>query len=490
MSEEVVSSERQSAYARVLSYSDKPQLLFTINMGIFIVLLVFRSIMAYLFLTKSSDSYQSGNSGPIALFFIFLLVIFFYLIMIITYLDMAVYLEMLVNKKTFFGAFMIFTGIFSLIVVTFLAENLFPRDEANLISILLFIDVFLGVGFTSYFLALDRPKEFGKDTWVQKMTNVRERLKNKRLLAFPMQQSIDRGLRWIYYAQSKNGIWGNKNPLFETSRVLIMFKRLEKQVDHTWASIEGPNAPMRSLEEAVFTLKESLRILEPQPTFERLYGTVAVGQYDQTEIDNMVLTIEDWKTNTFDNMSEWDLIREMEDYNPLNILETTPKLFPQTMISYLSKSRATIRVLADILNSAAGVLVRRSQSSFSFGTESDLHPLMVSLLTNTLSDMNVSFSNLDGIKTILKNSQNLEGGWSMVTGGIDDKSYHDVFTTAECLKSIIYQETHDTLEMKLGTNYLLAMQNSDGSWGKSIIDTCSAIEALFRVKQRTTLAPI
>ena len=180
---------------------------------------------------------------------------------------MAVQLEMLINKKTFFGAFMIFTGIFSLIIVTFLAENLFPRDEANLISILLFIDVFLGVGFTGYFLALDRPKEFGKDTWVQKMTNVRENLKNKRLLEFPIQQSIDRGLRWIYYAQSKNGIWGNKNPLFETSRVLIMFKRLEKQIDHTWASIEGPNAPMRSLEEAVFTLKESLRILEPQPTY-------------------------------------------------------------------------------------------------------------------------------------------------------------------------------------------------------------------------------
>ncbi|MCG3219641.1 MAG: hypothetical protein KAR35_11550, partial [Candidatus Heimdallarchaeota archaeon] len=364
------------------------------------------------------------------------------------------------------------------------------KDEANQISILLFIDVFLGVGFTGYFLALDRPKEFGQDTWVQKMTKVRTRLKDKRLMEFPIENSIERGLRWIYYAQSKNGIWGNKNPLFETSRVLIMFKRLEKQVDHTWASIEGPNAPMRSLEEAVFTLKESLRILEPQPTFERLSGTVAVGQYDQSEIDNMVLTIEDWKTNTFDEMSEWDLIREMEEYNPMNILETTPKLFPQTIISYLSKNRPTIRVLADILNSAAGVLVRRSQSSFSFGTESDLHPLMAALLTNTLSDMNVSFSNLDGIKVILKNSQNLEGGWSMKTGGIDDKSYHDVFTTAECLKSIIYQETMDGLEMKLGTNYLLAMQDTDGSWGKSIIDTCSAIEALFRIKKRTILAPI
>ena len=247
---------------------------------------------------------------------------------------------------------------------------------------------------------------------------------------------------------------------------------------------------MRSLEEAVFTLKESLRILEPQPTFERLYGTLAVGQYDQTEIDNMVLTIEDWKTNTFDEMSEWDLIREMEEFSILNVLDTTPKLFPQTLISYLSKSRPTIRVLADILNSAAGVLVRRSQSSFSFGTESDLHPLMVGLLTNTLSDMSVSFSNLDGIKIILKNSQNLEGGWSMKTGGIDDKTYHDVFTTAECLKAVIYQETMDNIEMKLGANYLLAMQDSDGSWGGSILDTCSAIEALFRLKKRTILAPI
>ena len=184
MSEESVSNERQSAYGRVLDYSDKPQLIFAINLGIFSVLLVFRSIMAYLFLTKSSESYTEGNSGAIALFFIFLLVIYFYIIMIITYLDMAVHLEMLVNRKTFFGAFMIFSGIFSLIIVTFLADKLFLPKESNLISILLFIDVFLGVAFTSYFLALDRPKEFGQDTWVQKMTKVRIGLKEKRLLEF------------------------------------------------------------------------------------------------------------------------------------------------------------------------------------------------------------------------------------------------------------------------------------------------------------------
>ncbi len=75
-------------------------------------------------------------------------------------------------------------------------------------------------------------------------------------------------------------------------------------------------------------------------------------------------------------------------------------------------------------------------------------------------------------KHILK-KQEIDGGW----GG-------DALTSAECLRAIAHNESVESESVKMGVNFLLAIQKSNGSWGDDYVVTARVIRALNEIQSR------
>jgi len=75
-------------------------------------------------------------------------------------------------------------------------------------------------------------------------------------------------------------------------------------------------------------------------------------------------------------------------------------------------------------------------------------------------------------KHILK-KQSFDGGWSS-----------DALTTAECLFSIAHNESVESEAIKMGVNFLLAIQKSNGSWNDDYVVTSRVLRTLMSINKR------
>jgi len=73
---------------------------------------------------------------------------------------------------------------------------------------------------------------------------------------------------------------------------------------------------------------------------------------------------------------------------------------------------------------------------------------------------------------ILK-KQSFDGGWSS-----------DALTTAECLASIAHNESVESEAIKMGVNFLLAIQKSNGSWNDDYVVTSRVLRTLMAIIKR------
>lgn len=241
--------------------------------------------------------------------------------------------------------------------------------------------------------------------------------------------------------------------------------------------------------------------------------------------------------------SEWDFVSNLEkiDKHELSI-EEIPPIFTFVRLFHLFDDETTTQKIADLITNTFGILINRADKRFSQTgdrvisdvilakmyhslkiiimkpkslaelptetmfdevvevkdeEESPLLPDLDDLMSGLDDDFDLPSTDFleeltdDGGSTVKPEKSNIKLNTSLSAirrfirerQQIDGSWASRIDTTAECLRVIIHNEAIEEVHVKSAVNYLLALQQADGSWQEDILLTTRVLKSLNEVNK-------
>ncbi|MDH5402972.1 MAG: hypothetical protein OEZ01_12445 [Candidatus Heimdallarchaeota archaeon] len=520
------SKEDVQAYTRLLKFQNKR---YGVASQDYIILLITLGIT--IFTGNLIQKNASANFGTI----MFGINGIFILILIMAFFDYASGIGVLHENGMIYSSIIILSSLAISVIIAIFADTLFIINQ-DLIGLLNLINLLFVSIISSYYIITATPKREGREEIIEKLKEIRRDVAKLSLGELGIDNAIDRGYKWILLSQKDDGIWGEEYPLYETAEVLRTLTAMGKERDFSWSSNVKGKQVTRTVEQIYYLVFEALESAVIEPKLEYLIPVISICEIDAQHIS---IDREIYKEFTDDlyESSEWDFVRSLELFDKsLSTYTDIPAIFAMAPIFYYKNNLEIAQKCSDIFTNTFGILINRASTRFNIQGEKEIANLLLGIMYNSLitlirgkrkatqdlifqndfsdasnktefelpnfddtsfelpdldsssfelpdfsaidkaTESSISTQNTDKIKVgisvasirnFLRSRQSIDGSWD---GKID--------VTAECLQAVSDQESSESDFIKAAVQYLLALQEKNGSWQNDIVLTAKVVRSL------------
>ncbi|MCY3411090.1 MAG: hypothetical protein INQ03_05560 [Candidatus Heimdallarchaeota archaeon] len=522
------------AYTKILKYRNK-----STGVSIVDIFLLILSAIIYISVNFYITSYIQQSYSTL----MFVIFILYLLLLIVAFTDFAAGLGIFKDKGVFSSTLILLLSIIISSVFTFIADNMFTEKDPETMALIELANLIFITIIISYFLMTSTPNRQGSEQMIKNLTEIKEEVTKLSIAELGVREAYDRSLKWLQFQQTQERIWGEEDPLYETSEIMRVFFDIGKNLNYSWKDIKKGEEDIHKLEQTYYLLLENIERVAIEPDIGILSALITLGMVNHENITTSGPTSEPAEKQLFrktlnalyeqfeeelKTSSEWDFVSELEKLEDrFSIRESLPPLLYFTRIFHLINKKDTYFKCGEILGDTFNILINRSDSRFSNIEQKEISNYILGLMYNTLItvikppvyigeevnlmieeeeeeeedfDMDLPGMSLPGfddfdfneigmddvggvdsekmkinvslaqIRNLLRKKQEIDGSWS---GRID--------TTCECLLAVMDKESAENDFVKLGTHYLLALQDKNGSWQNDPLLTAKAIKTLKRV---------
>ncbi len=544
-----MSKEDVYAYSKILKYQKKRY-----GASLFDYSVVGLSSIFIITLTILIASTANNSTATI----LFLISAIYLLFLIVGFVDYSSGMGLFRGIGLYFASGLVLIAVLISMYVSLAADTVFQgHSQSDLLAILTLILSLFGSIVVSYYLTASSPSRQGKDEMILKLNEIQQNISKMGLSTLGSVSAEERALKWIQYKQRADGIWGENNPLFETSEVLSMFYFTGRGLDYSWKSIVSGTEEVHTVEQTYYLVLEALDTAAREPTYESLLPLLIVSEInpDPSILQNEIF--EEFKVN-LDQYSEWEFVKDIERYDDSNLQTSEiPIIFVMAKMFYILGDNDTAQQCIDIIANTFGILINRSATRFTVVQDKEVSSRLLGIMYNTIirlvrgKQIPIERANIEDLKMNVKDSDksdpdmpdisfmadmdfddnsgpetnieydmpsipgmdmDLGDPLSSMIGGPDSEAEPQspiklstslaairnyvrskqqidgswggrIDITAECLRAVLDQESAETDFVKSGLHYLLALQETNGSWQDDIILTSKVITILSRINR-------
>jgi hypothetical protein len=196
---------------------------------------------------------------------------------------------------------------------------------------------------------------------------------------------VERSIKWLQFQQRDDGIWGEENPLYETSEVLRTFTQTEQGINFSWKRIVGGQEEVRTVEQTYYLVMEALDTANIEPNYEMLAPVLAIAEINPKFVNLNQEVFLEFKDD-LSVLSEWEFVKSLENYaEGTSMVTDIPIIFPMSQIFYHVKDYEKAQHAADVFSSTFDILIRRSQTRFALQTnEKEISNYLLGKMYNSL----------------------------------------------------------------------------------------------------------
>lgn len=548
-----MSKEDVYAYSKILKYQKK-------RYGASLFDYTFVGLSSIIIITLTILIASAANS--ITATILFLITSIYLLFLIIGFVDYITGLGLFRGNGLYTASGLILIAVFISLYVSVAADTAFNNhDQSELFSYLTLINTLFGSLVVSYYLTASSPSRQGKDQMIVKLKEIQQNISKMPLSTLGSVSAEERAVKWIQYKQRADGIWGESNPLFETSEVLSMFYFTGRGLNYSWKSIVSGTEEIHTVEQTYYLVLEALDTAAREPSYESLLSLLIVSEInpDSSILQNEIF--EEFKEN-LDQYSEWEFVKDIERYDDSNLQTSEiPIIFVMAKMFYILNDIDSAQQCIDIIANTFGILINRSATRFKVVQDKDVSSRLLGIMYNTIirlvrgKQIPLDMSNFEDIKINIKSSEssdpdmpdtsfledmdfedspqtavNIEYDMPSIPGmdmdlgdplaTLSGESVYDsqrqspiklstslssirnyiksrqqidgswggrIDITAECLRAVLDQESVETDFVKSGLHYLLALQETNGSWQDDIVLTSKVLIILSRINRSLSI---
>ncbi|MHA1872833.1 MAG: hypothetical protein ACTSVB_01855 [Candidatus Heimdallarchaeaceae archaeon] len=413
------------------------------------------------------------NVSAIGKYMFFPIGIFLEIVLILAYIENHYSIEIFGEIVTKFFTTLSILSLLMIIIYSSIPA-LYTNKKLDGINISLLVIYFILVAVeTGYFLYSVPRGELSESFGMEKQFSILEKkLKTINLNSLPIEKAINKGIETLKKKVSENGVWGSLNPLYETAIVLEFFHSQNYEIDSTWTIKTSQGKRPVSLKNSFDYISTIVDMLEEtEISYEQLYILYVVSLFDPSTLDPHLNLIETFK-NELKEETEWDFINSLNQFSPNVRSRSTP---PHFIFAYIADVIGEIELLDRIsllFTKSIDIIIKRGYSRFSTSKTGRTPMEMFARLMLTLYHIRRMPPKRQEFLKAVQQTQFIEGSWE-----------DDIGTTGYVIQSLIPSETIESMPLKKGTLYLLAMQDKEGMWNGSIEETITALKTLIQIKK-------
>jgi len=318
---------------------------------------------------------------------LFIVLVIYILLLAITFADYALGFGLFnQNHIIYTGSIVIITVLFT-VILTFFAESFFPNGSAENIPLVGMVIYLAGSFVISYFIMTATPTRQGRDEMIRKLNEIREEIEQIPVGKLGSKDATLRGLKWLQFQQRQDGIWGDDNPLYETSHVLRTFASMKSGLNYSWKRIVKGQEEIRTTEQTYYLVLDALDTAAIEPNYEMLFPFQTITEIDPDQVELDAEVFEDFKEE-LNAISEWEFVQSIEDFDDSKFVPADiPIIYPMSDIFYLKGNLTVAQQCADIFSQTFDILIRRSQTRFTIQGEKEISNLLLGKMYGSLTTM-------------------------------------------------------------------------------------------------------
>ncbi len=332
--------------------------------------------------TSWLSSKTQGDWGTI----VFILTAYYVILLAIAFLDYSAGFGLFNNNQVVSTGVIILISVMISVVSTVFAGSIFPSNP-DTYSFLSLIILLTASFIISYFILTATPTREGRAEMIRKLTDIKIEIDKLPVGDLGSKEAAIRALKWLEFQQRDDGIWGDVNPLYETSEVLRTFSGLKNGLKHQWKRIVNGKEEIRTVEQTYYLVLEALDTAALESNYEMLLPFLAVTEIDGSQVgltDEVFIDFED----ELNALSEWEFVQSMENFSAKSSpMADIPIIFPMSLILYLKGNYDRAQQCADIFSQTFDILIRRAQTRFSVQEEKEVSKLLIGMMYNSLVTM-------------------------------------------------------------------------------------------------------
>lgn len=482
------------AYTRILKYRNKRYGIAIKDVILLIVTIIISLIISIHIYDNVLDKYSA---------IIFIINFVFLLFLLLAFVDFSFGLGLFKEKRIFTSSIVLLTSIIISAAIAGFATKIFPQEanpeNLSLISLanLIFVSVII-----SYYIITSTPNRQGREQMIKNLTEIKEEVTRLSITELGLKEAIERSIKWLQYQQTDTRIWGENEPLYETSEIMRVFLDIGLGLNHSWKDIKSGEEDIHRLEQTYYLLIDTLEKAKIEPKITILSALLTIAQINP---DN--LTIESSRTDetsklAFKNglktlfeefeeelktQSEWDFVAELEKIDDsFTNRQTLPSILYFSRIFHLIDNKELYIRCGEIFAETFNILINRSDSRFSSIEQKEIPNYILGLMYNTLSLLlrppviigdELEPDTLSGgmEKDLL---DDLPGAGGLSLPGFDDFDFSDD-SDEDTLQTASGPKLTITISQAAIRNLIRKKQEIDGSWSARIDTTAECLIAVI-----------
>ncbi|MHA2028478.1 MAG: hypothetical protein ACW99Q_03720, partial [Candidatus Kariarchaeaceae archaeon] len=371
-----MSKEDVYAYAKILKYQKRRY-----GASIFDYSLVTLSTIIIISLTFLIANNAESTTATI----LFITSAIYLIFLFVGFADYAGGLGLFRGIGLYVSSILVLVAVLISMIVSFWADSVFQNhDSSDFLAILTLINTLFASIIVSFYLTTTAPSREGRDEMIQKLGEIQQMISKMPLSTLGSVSAEERAIKWIQFKQRADGIWGESNPLLETSEVLSMFYFSGRGLDYSWKSIASGVEEVHTVEQTYYLVLEALDTAAREPTYESLLPLLTVTEINSetTELDNEIF--DEFKENLY-QYSEWEFVKDLERYDEgIERSGDIPIIFVMARLFYIKGEVEIAQQCIDIIANTFGILINRAATRFTVVQEKDVSSRLLGLMYNTI----------------------------------------------------------------------------------------------------------
>jgi hypothetical protein len=340
---------------------------------------------------------------------------------------------------------------------------------------------------------------------IHKLNEIQLNISKMPLSTLGSSSAEERAIKWVQFKQRADGIWGENNPLLETSEVLSMFYFTGRGLDYSWKSIVNNVEEVHTVEQTYYLVLEALDTAAREPTYESLLPLLTVSEINPESVELNDEIFEEFKEN-LSQYSEWEFVKDIERYDEGDDRTSEiPIIFIMARLFFIKGDLEVAQQCIDIIANTFGILINRSATRFTVIQDKEVSRRILGLMYNTMirlvrgkqiPQQKPESTSAEQVSKASKRDSDMPD-----TSFLADMSFEDDIGTSTDVEydmpSIPGMEIEDSLiptttsesesrgQLQVSTslaairNYLRSKQQIDGSWGGRIDITAECLHAVL-----------
>ena len=282
---------------------------------------------------------------------------------------------------------------------------IFTQDDGILVVIVFFAICIYASIISTYIISKGAPELHPELSHLKSFLKVKEGLKEKSISDLGLERAIKRGTKWLLSAQRRDGLWKQKNPLYETSEILETLHNEGSGLKLSWKRTFDGNPEVRNVEQIYYILLDELSVTNFAVDFENVYPRKVTGSLslsidktnvnDVAEAEKLFKSIVALDDDTYEELkrnlhltSPWDFISQLEATQREGEKIEPPYFLALGAFAMLRHEVEVAQHVADVFSETFNIIISRAKSRFNLrGEDTELPSFILGMMYNALTEI-------------------------------------------------------------------------------------------------------